>query len=458
LFLILLSACGQGEETSSQPKEKKELETTQQKNTPEKEDPIPEEWPRAYRITEDSFLFPSSLQEAEEALPGKWWDKETDLSESEKEQLYKEMKNIDQKNASNNLKASNINNLLFQTLHPHLPGLSSFQPRGKITLEDLNTGSGLKLNGQEVKENINVAIILDASGSMKAVQEGQTQMEIAKVAIDNFVANLPENTNVSLTIYGHEGSSSDREKEMSCKSIKEVYPLQRYKQSEFESALSEANPSGWTPIADSLKKVGKSLENFNSETNTNVIYLVSDGEETCDGDPSSVAKELVTTNIKPIINVIGFSVKDDQREQLEKIASESNGRYIQANNRLELVNEFNRSNKAFLQWISWRNQHTLDAIKQKNKDNLELIDLKNTTNLRLIKYKNTVNQLLIAAKNKHDLNEEVFQIALAEMEEYFSDMVEELETDFKRKLDQIESTYSETQKEIDKTYDENKEE
>lgn len=459
LLLVLLTACGsQEKETSNTPKEKSEAKTSQKHETTEKEDSVSNEWPQSYKLTEDSFSFPSSLQEAEESLPGKWWDKEKELSQSQKEQLYKEMVRIDEKASNDQSKAANINNLLFKSIHPRLPGLSTFQPRGAITLEDLNTGSGLKLNGQEIKENLNVAIILDASGSMKAVQDGQTQMDIAKDAINDFVANLPENTNVSLTIYGFKGSSSDEDKERSCQSIKEVYPLQEYNKGEFSSALSQAKPKGWTPIADSLKKAGKSLEKFDSKTNTNVIYIVSDGEETCDGDPSSVAKELADTNIKPIINVIGFSVKADQRKQLEKIASDSNGRYIQANNRQDLVNEFNRSNKVLLQWISWRNQQTIDAIKQKNQDNLELIDLKNTTNLRLIDYKNTVNQLLIKARNEHDLSDEAFQITLKEMEDYFVDMVEELEKDFKTKLNQIESTYSETKQEIDKTYDENKEE
>jgi Ca-activated chloride channel family protein len=69
----------------------------------------------------------------------------------------------------------------------------------------------------QFKENLNVMVILDASGSMGKDMNGQTQMETAKSAITNFVKGLPENANVGLRIYGQEGSGK-ADKELSCKS------------------------------------------------------------------------------------------------------------------------------------------------------------------------------------------------------------------------------------------------
>ncbi|UFT99715.1 VWA domain-containing protein [Radiobacillus kanasensis] len=451
--LLVFAACENSTQSSSK-KQTNDQETGEKQTKENKDD---EETTTALQA-DASFQYPSSLKEAEEAVTGEWWGEDNEPSDSEEETFTQEISAISNQESSLETRAAAINHLLFTHYHPELPGLTSFLPRGKITLEDLQNGSGLKLNGREVKENINVAIILDASGSMKAEQNGKSQMEIAKDAIKEFVSNLPEKTNVSLTIYGYKGSGSDADKELSCKSIKEIYPLKKYNNGEFDKALASVDPKGWTPIASALKQAGKTLEDLKSDANTNVIYLVSDGEETCDGDPAQVAEDLVSTDIKPIINVIGFAVGSEQRKQLEKVAEAAEGRYIQANNQQELVSEFKKSNQTLVQWINWRNQHTVDAINQKNQDNVDLINLKNDTNVRLINYKNKVNNLLIKAKNQHDMDQEVFNLTIEHLEEYFSRIVKELQNDFDEKLTIIETTYNETKEEIDETYDSNKEE
>ncbi|WP_053218349.1 vWA domain-containing protein [Virgibacillus senegalensis] len=453
--LLILSACGNSAESTSE--KPTNDQKTEEKSTDDekKENEQDTEEDTISSQTDDTFQYPSTLKEAEEATPGEWWGKENEPQESEKDNFIQEIAGINHQDIPLEARAASINHLLFTHYHPELPGLTSFEPRGKITLEDLQNKSGLKLNGQEVKENINVAIILDASGSMKAEQNGKSQMEIAKDAITDFVSNLPEKTNVSLTIYGFEGSGSDEDKELSCKSIEEIYPLKKYNSTEFDNALAEVEPKGWTPIASSLKQAGETLQNLNSDSNTNVIYLVSDGEETCDGNPEKVAEDLVASDIQPIINIIGFAVGSEQREQLEKVAEAAEGRYIQANNQQELVNEFKESNQTFVKWINWRNQHTVDAINQKNQDKVELINLKNDTNVRLINYKNKVKNLLIKAKNQHDFDQETYSLVVDQIDDYFSSMVDELQEFYDENSTTIDETYSETKEEIDETYDSN---
>ncbi|WP_210364065.1 VWA domain-containing protein [Bacillus sp. REN3] len=170
-------------------------------------------------------------------------------------------------------------------------------PRGKISVEDLETESTIKLNWREVKGTINVAMILDASGSMKKVQNGKTLMEAAKESIRDFTSSLPENANVSLTVYGHKGSGSEKDKELSCNGIEEVYSLSKY-DAAFDSALNSIPASGWTSIAQSMKTVGSKL--MDQTDATNVIYLVSGGKETCDGDAAEEARVLAESKVNPI--------------------------------------------------------------------------------------------------------------------------------------------------------------
>ena len=54
--------------------------------------------------------------------------------------------------------------------------------------------------GEGGNSQVNVAILLDASGSMKEKVDGQVKMELAKESIQRFVAELPEGTQVSLRV------------------------------------------------------------------------------------------------------------------------------------------------------------------------------------------------------------------------------------------------------------------
>ncbi|WP_370296574.1 VWA domain-containing protein [Rossellomorea marisflavi] len=64
----------------------------------------------------------------------------------------------------------------------------------------------------QFKDNYNIEIILDASGSMKNKVDGKTQMELAKDAINEFLSTAPKDANVSLRVYGHKGTGSDADK------------------------------------------------------------------------------------------------------------------------------------------------------------------------------------------------------------------------------------------------------
>jgi len=49
------------------------------------------------------------------------------------------------------------------------------------------------------------------------------------------------------------------------------------------------------------------LESKGAENAKNVVYVVSDGIETCGGDPVKAAEELHTSNIKAVVNISGLT-------------------------------------------------------------------------------------------------------------------------------------------------------
>ncbi|MEC5424943.1 VWA domain-containing protein [Virgibacillus sp. C22-A2] len=206
----------------------------------------------------------------------------------------------------------------------------------------------------QFKENYNIEVLLDASGSMGAYIGDKTMMEIAKDSIHDFMKQVPEDANVSFRVYGHEGTGSQEDKGKSCAAIEQVYGYAPYKEDEFQKELDKIEPAGWTPLASVLEQAEEALQEFDSENSTNLIYVVSDGVETCDGDPVKVAKSLADSNAEPIINIIGFNVNSNAQKQLKEMAEVSGGVFSTANNQDQLKEEFNRAEEVLEAWEKWR--------------------------------------------------------------------------------------------------------
>lgn len=223
------------------------------------------------------------------------------------------------------------------------------------------------------KENINVLIILDLSGSMNKQIEGKPMIQIAREAIQDFLSKLPSHANVGLRVYGHIGSGKDSDKERSCSRSDLIYDIQPYNKSEFKEALNKYEPKGWTPIAFSLEQAAEDFAEYPREEYTNLVYVVSDGIETCNGDPISAAKSLSDSEIHPIINVIGFGVDKKAQKQLEQIAEVGKGLYAKAGNEKELNKAFHDQEDMLRMWEEWKKQtkETLDEHKNNQIEEIE---------------------------------------------------------------------------------------
>jgi len=184
----------------------------------------------------------------------------------------------------------------------------------------------------EPLQNINTAFILDASGSMLAVLGGRTQLAIAQDAIGNLSAGLPASINASLWVYGHRVEKDNQAE--SCLDIEQVIELGPVDSQQFDTVAHSFEAKGYTPITDALLQSASSLPVGPNERNT--VVLVSDGEETCGGDPCALAAELAAGDIKLVIHTIGLAVDNVTRAQLQCIADVSGGTYTDADSAEEL--------------------------------------------------------------------------------------------------------------------------
>ena len=170
-----------------------------------------------------------------------------------------------------------------------------------------------------------ILLILDCSGSMWGRVEGKAKISLAKEVTRELIKDIPANVQLGLMVYGHRRKGD-------CKDIETIgKPGADRKQ--LDGAVQKLSARGKTPIADSLLKAGELLGSREGDT---TLVLVSDGLETCGGDPCKVSGELRKKGLKLVIHVVGFDVSSKEAAQLKCIAKAGGGQYFQADNLAQL--------------------------------------------------------------------------------------------------------------------------
>jgi hypothetical protein len=169
-----------------------------------------------------------------------------------------------------------------------------------------------------------VLLVLDASGSMNArLPNRETRIAVARRAIKSVATLLPSEAQVSLRMYGAQSPKSGK----NCQDTHRAVPFAtaQVNGAAIASSVDAARAQGYTPIAFSLRQAAG---DFPAGAKERVIVLVSDGKETCDGDPVVVAKELAGRGI--VIHTVGFVVDSAARGQLQAVARATGGSYFDA--------------------------------------------------------------------------------------------------------------------------------
>jgi hypothetical protein len=176
----------------------------------------------------------------------------------------------------------------------------------------------------------NTLLLLDASGSMAARMGGATKLEVARQAISRYasIAGIMRER-LGFLVYGHKGSNKPAGKPESCTGVEILSRIGDVSPDTFAGQLASFRPTGWTPIAAALDKAAEAFVGKESEANR--IVLVSDGIETCGGDPVQAARRLNKAGLAIVVDVIGFDIKDrGEAAALRKIADAGGGRYHDA--------------------------------------------------------------------------------------------------------------------------------
>ncbi|UYZ59791.1 vWA domain-containing protein [Hymenobacter latericus] len=166
---------------------------------------------------------------------------------------------------------------------------------------------------QSQPKTTRILFVLDASGSMLAPWEGEPRWNVAKRLLARMADSLNAYPNLELGLraYGH---LHDKD-ENNCEDSRLEVPFARKNAAAIKQKLQELKPQGNTPITYSLLQ---SASDFPSEkTSRNVLILITDGLESCNGDPcaTSLALQRKRIFLKPF--VIGIGAERDFGKQLE---------------------------------------------------------------------------------------------------------------------------------------------
>lgn len=153
--------------------------------------------------------------------------------------------------------------------------------------------------------------------ALRNIKQGPVDAEV----LSDLIRDLPDDSVVGLTAYGHRRKGD-------CGDVEELVPLGVIDKDRLIKTVHGLKPKGKTPITLSVRMAAEKIRHLEEET---TIILVSDGEETCEGDPCALVRELKEAGIHFVMHVIGFDVTEKEHVQLQCMADAGGGRYYTAN-------------------------------------------------------------------------------------------------------------------------------
>ncbi|MCU0493521.1 MAG: VWA domain-containing protein [Chloroflexaceae bacterium] len=177
-------------------------------------------------------------------------------------------------------------------------------------------------------QTTNIQLVFDASGSMAQDIGGSTKIAAARAAMERVIDELPgdaANFNVGFRVFGHKGDNTEAGRAESCQSTELLVPMQGINKELLRQQTQAFEPTGWTPITLALTEAGKDLQA--GPQVRNVIIMVTDGEETCQGDPCALSKALAESQAQVRIDVVGFGTTPEESANLRCISDNSGGSY-----------------------------------------------------------------------------------------------------------------------------------
>jgi Ca-activated chloride channel family protein len=172
-------------------------------------------------------------------------------------------------------------------------------------------------------QSTRVLFLLDASGSMAdawtdedgiARDKFAVAKELLIQAIDSVVQE-GKPVEFGLRVFGHQSARQLKD----CEDTKLEVSFARDNRARLRTVLDRITPQGWTPIAYSLFLAAHDFPE--DKRATNVVVLITDGLENCDGDPCAASEALRNQRIALRPYVIGLGLSAEERAAFDCVGT-----------------------------------------------------------------------------------------------------------------------------------------
>lgn len=172
-----------------------------------------------------------------------------------------------------------------------------------------------------VDSRIAIEIILDTSSSMRAKLGRTTRIDAAKEVLDRLVREeLPPDIPVALRWFRQARGSCDTELAVP------LGPLDREAMASTIEGI-RLRSGVRTPLAAAIEAVADDLA---SVTGPRIVVVLSDGQESCKGDPEAAVRALREQGYDVTINVVGLGLDREDRRRIRRLARLGGGSYFDA--------------------------------------------------------------------------------------------------------------------------------
>ncbi len=220
----------------------------------------------------------------------------------------------------------------------------SNQPGGKAqALQGNSSSSVIEGEIEHASEPLNILFLLDCSLSMKEKMKDQTQkIEAAKQVLQRALARIPGDVNTGLRVFG-QGNSAGGFFMNDCLQTALLVPLGQGNRRAIIEQVRGIRAFGMTPLTYALQQAARN--DFIGVTGKKVIILISDGADTCGGDPCRLITMLPAYGIRIKIDVVGLDLKHDReaRAELNCITENSGGKYYDVNSAEQFIESVQES-------------------------------------------------------------------------------------------------------------------
>ncbi len=193
---------------------------------------------------------------------------------------------------------------------------------------------GARAEAQPMPSRGETIVILDMSASMWGRIGEKPKLEIAQDAVRGMFSRFPATSRVGLMAYGHRKAGQ-------CSDIQMLFPPGPVSASVVSGTIDRLKARGKTPLTEAIRQAAAALR---SKEQGGTIILVTDGIETCGGDPCALAAELEAANAAFTAHVVGFDLRTaSERARVACIAERTGGLFVPASNAEELAGALART-------------------------------------------------------------------------------------------------------------------